>query len=152
MITPGGAEETAVYRLFDTAESLLYVGMSSNPTGRWKGHRRDKAWWSEVASYEIAWYPTRPEARAAELAAIQTEKPRCNVADVPSDRVPGEGAANWEVTKNRVVRIPDDEWEEFGTLVGPRKRTQVIRALMAWYMRRPGAKLPERPPKPPAAE
>jgi hypothetical protein len=49
-------------------------------------------------------------------------------------------------TTNRVVRIGDDDWEDLGTRAGTRNRAQVIRDLVAWYLRRPGAKLPERPP------
>lgn len=49
-------------------------------------------------------------------------------------------------TTNRVIRIPDDEWADFGAATGPRMRTTVLRAFIAWYLRRPGAKLPERPP------
>lgn len=51
-------------------------------------------------------------------------------------------------TTNRVVRIPDDEWDDFGAAAGTRNRAQVIRDLVRWYLRRPGAKLPERPPRP----
>lgn len=50
-------------------------------------------------------------------------------------------------TTNRVLRIPDDEWNDLGTAAGVRNRTQVIRDLVRWYLRRPGAKLPERPPR-----
>lgn len=52
-------------------------------------------------------------------------------------------------TTNRAVRIPDDEWADLGTVAGARNRTQVIRDLVRWYLRRPGAKLPERPPREP---
>ena len=49
-------------------------------------------------------------------------------------------------------RAPDEEWEAFEAATkamhpegrGPRAR--VLREFMRWYMRRPGAKLPERPP------
>jgi hypothetical protein len=48
-------------------------------------------------------------------------------------------------TTNRVIRI-GDEWDELGNVAGQRKRAAVIRQLVRWYLRRPGAKLPERPP------
>jgi hypothetical protein len=47
-------------------------------------------------------------------------------------------------TTNRVVRL-GDEWDELGEVAGQRKRASVIRQLLHWYLRRPGAKLPERP-------
>jgi hypothetical protein len=52
----------------------------------------------------------------------------------------------------RKFRAPDDEWEPFEAATravhpeGRSPRGRVIREFMRWYMRRPGAKLPERPP------
>lgn len=53
-------------------------------------------------------------------------------------------------TPLRAVRIPDDEWNELGAAVAdtPTDRTKLIREFIRWYLRRPGAKLPVRPPKP----
>lgn len=47
-------------------------------------------------------------------------------------------------TTNRVVRIPDDDWDDLGEIAGERHRSEVIRSLIHWYLRRPGAKLPDR--------
>jgi hypothetical protein len=49
-------------------------------------------------------------------------------------------------TTNRVVRL-GDEWEELGEVTGKRGRAEIIRQLVRWYLRYPGAKLPERPPR-----
>jgi hypothetical protein len=46
---------------------------------------------------------------------------------------------------NRAVRMRD-EWEDLGEAAGERRRTTVITQLVRWYLRYPGAKLPERPP------
>lgn len=52
----------------------------------------------------------------------------------------------------RRFRAPDDEWEPFEAATramhpeGRSPRAKVLREFMRWYMRRPGAKLPERPP------
>lgn len=48
-------------------------------------------------------------------------------------------------TTNRVIRVPDDQWEAFGDLAGVRDRARVLREFIAWYVREPGAKRPERP-------
>lgn len=48
-------------------------------------------------------------------------------------------------TTNRVVRVPDEDWADLGARAGERNRAEVIRALIAWYLRRPGAELPDRP-------
>jgi hypothetical protein len=47
-------------------------------------------------------------------------------------------------TTNRVVRVSDEDWADLGERAG--NRAQVMRELIAWYLRRPGAELPERPP------
>lgn len=54
-------------------------------------------------------------------------------------------------TTNRVVRIGDEDWDDLGERAGGRNRAEVIRALIAWYLRRPGAQLPARPPAKPGA-
>ncbi|MEU2248141.1 hypothetical protein [Streptomyces sp. NPDC019224] len=52
----------------------------------------------------------------------------------------------------RKFRAPDDEWNGFEAATkaqhptGRSPRAQVIREFIRWYMRRPGAKLPVRPP------
>lgn len=48
-------------------------------------------------------------------------------------------------TTNRVIRIPDEDWEGLGEVVGDRQRAETVRQLIRWYLRRPGAKLPRRP-------
>lgn len=53
--------------------------------------------------------------------------------------------------KPRQMRIPDDEWEPFEDAAkaqhptGRSPRAAVVREFIRWYMRRPGAKLPDRP-------
>ncbi|MGW5210032.1 hypothetical protein ACWEQO_02120 [Streptomyces sp. NPDC004051] len=52
----------------------------------------------------------------------------------------------------RNFRVPDSEWTPFEAATraiypeGRSPRGKVLREFMRWYMRRPGAKLPERPP------
>ncbi|MFF3092103.1 hypothetical protein [Streptomyces cyaneofuscatus] len=51
----------------------------------------------------------------------------------------------------RNFRAPDDEWLPFEAATravhpkGRSPRGKVLREFMRWYMRRPGAKLPDRP-------
>jgi hypothetical protein len=49
-------------------------------------------------------------------------------------------------TKHRPIRVEDELWTAFGALVGERKRSQVIRDFIRWYIGERGARLP-RPPK-----
>jgi hypothetical protein len=51
-------------------------------------------------------------------------------------------------TPHRPIRVSDDLWAAFGQLAGDRNRASVVRELIAWYCRVPGAKLPQRPPAP----
>ena len=43
------------------------------------------------------------------------------------------------------VRAPDDDWADLDTASGG-QRPEVVRDLIRWYLRRPGGRLPERPP------
>lgn len=42
------------------------------------------------------------------------------------------------------LRVAQDDWDDLGALLG-RERAEVARSLLRWYLRRPGARLPERP-------
>ncbi|KAB7832513.1 GIY-YIG nuclease family protein [Streptomyces mobaraensis] len=77
---PGTAGRTALYRLYDAHDTLLYVGIAGAPRRRWADHARDKgdAWWPEVVTKEVEWFDTRRAATKAELAAILSERPRHN--------------------------------------------------------------------------
>jgi hypothetical protein len=48
-------------------------------------------------------------------------------------------------TPTRPVRVESELWDEFGEAAGERNRSEVLRQFMAWYCRRPDAKLPKRP-------
>ena len=60
------------------------------------------------------------------------------------DRVP-----NQPKTQHRSVRIDDPEWEEAETATKSMgtDRAKIINQFIRWYLRRPGATLPERPPR-----
>lgn len=71
---------TALYRLFDAADQLLYVGISTQPETRWTQHAADKPWWPLVQHRKVEWHPDREAAETAERAAISTEEPLYNTA------------------------------------------------------------------------
>jgi len=79
-------ERTAVYRLYDAADVLLYVGSTRRPAHRWREHRVDKTWWLDVASKELTWYDDASKAVRAERTAILSENPLHNKARVPVRR------------------------------------------------------------------
>jgi len=82
------AERTALYRLFDDDESLLYVGISQDPTVRWRQHVGNKPWASQVVMRVIEWYESRSAALLAEIRAIRTEHPLHNIVRYRPRAVP----------------------------------------------------------------
>jgi hypothetical protein len=64
-------------------------------------------------------------------------------------RTPGKLATvpNKPGTQHRSVRVSDEDWAdlEAAAAVLGADRASVIRQFIHWYLRRPGAKLPERP-------
>lgn len=55
--------------------------------------------------------------------------------------------SQWKITKVRSIRLEDDLWDDLGPAarkVG-HDRAGVIRQFVRWYLRRPGADLPQRP-------
>lgn len=75
-----GVERTALYRLFNAKDQLLYVGIAADPAARWKGHCHTKPWVGEVAMRVIEWFSTHDEALRAETEAIRFEYPRYNIS------------------------------------------------------------------------
>jgi hypothetical protein len=51
---------------------------------------------------------------------------------------------NQPKTPTRPIRIDLDLWDRFGALAEP-DRSAVIREFVRWFVREPGAKLPQRP-------
>ena len=139
---------TAVYRLFDGSGRLLYIGMGDG-RARLKSHLRSKPWRHDIDQGKtvVAWFDTRAEAAAAETEAIQAERPAHNVVHRPRpSRAKDTDANKRRVTPRRQIALSGDLWDRLRDLHGERGRSEVIRALVEWHLRKPGAKLPERPP------
>jgi predicted GIY-YIG superfamily endonuclease len=91
----------ALYRFFDAKGSLLYVGISLNPGARWKQHRADKPWWTEVANVTVEHHPDRQSVMDAEREAIKRERPRYNRLHKSTDLGCGR--------LGRLLRVPDQQ-------------------------------------------
>jgi hypothetical protein len=54
-------------------------------------------------------------------------------------------------TPTRPIRVDDDLWEEFGEATAEQdtNRSEALREFIRWYVRKPGARMPERPPRGP---
>lgn len=151
---------TAMYRLFDEAGQLLYVGIAVNPDTRWSTHAREKTWWPQVARRTVEWFDDRPSAEAAEVAAIASEAPQFNV-EHSTTRRRGDAKAEYRrlYATPRQVRVATSAWRDFGlaTKAAGTTRPRMIVQFIAWYLREPGAKMPARPDReawksPPRAE
>ena len=68
-----------VYRCFDAADKLLYVGVSSDVRHRLASHRFTSVWFAGVHRTELEEFSDREEAREAERRAILAEQPLHNV-------------------------------------------------------------------------
>lgn len=76
---PESTERVALYRHYDADGELLYIGVSKDPEARWVAHRGNQEPWIHQASQRVdEWYDSRPEAIAAEEAAIRNERPPFN--------------------------------------------------------------------------
>lgn len=73
-------DTTSLYRHYDEAGELLYVGISIDAIARFKQHADSrKDWVNSIASVKIQKFETRAEALAAEKLAILTENPKYNI-------------------------------------------------------------------------
>lgn len=147
-MTETATERVAIYRLFDCDDALLYIGVAVDPRERWHGHSVEKSWWPQVTRKEVTWHDTRVSAEQAEAKAIKSERPRFNV-EHSSTRQRGDGQADLRgiTTKVRYTRISDDDWRDLlaAARTTSSDRGTVIKELVAWYLRRPGAPQPVRP-------
>ncbi len=103
---------TALYRLYDDADVLLYVGIAFDPEARWKEHVR-KPWWRDVARKAAEWHDPRLLALDAEAIAVEAERPLYNVlgADRPMPIPTGKPSRS---QGQAVYRMDIETWEAFG--------------------------------------
>lgn len=75
-----GAAPTALYRLYNREDRLVYVGVTYQLEKRLYQHARDKPWWPEVARQEVDWHEHRRLALAEETRLIELYDPPYNGA------------------------------------------------------------------------
>ncbi|MYR36332.1 hypothetical protein GTX14_04585 [Streptomyces sp. SID4944] len=75
---PAPPERTALYRLYDADDQLLYIGISAFPKTRFIEHAGDKNWWHHVTRKDVQWLDDRESALTAENDAITSERPLYN--------------------------------------------------------------------------
>lgn len=67
-----------LYRHFDKAATLLYVGVSFSAIVRLFQHKKDSRWFDQIHKVEISHWRTRADLLIAEKNAIQLEAPIFN--------------------------------------------------------------------------
>lgn len=68
-----------LYRFFGADETLLYIGITSDPGQRVQQHAATKNWWGEVLTILMEHHPDRESLLLAERDAIIAEGPRYNI-------------------------------------------------------------------------
>ena len=135
-------ERTAVYRLYDDAGVLLYVGVTKDPDTRCKWHVARQPWGAEIARHEVIWLDDRVEAHRLETAVIASANPLHNVIRVPVDRETyfrngGRGGrpATGQ-TPQRNIRVSDDIWSAALQRAKSQETTLtgVICSFLEWYV------------------
>lgn len=71
--------KVALYRHYDAAGTLLYIGISLKPIRRLETHGHHSSWAASIARIEVEWLGTQEAAAAAEVMAIRNERPAHNV-------------------------------------------------------------------------
>lgn len=129
-----------LYRMYDAGGVLLYVGITATVPARLQAHR-DQFWWRDVHTIRLEHFDTREELEAAEVVAIRSENPLFNVKS-RTDPKP-----SLRKTPQRSLVIDPADWDDFGHVADEAGvgRAQVLRAFIRWYLRVPGAPLPQGP-------
>lgn len=73
------SKQQSLYRHFNKAGELLYIGVSCRILQRVKEHSKHSHWWLEIARIEIEHFKDRAEVLEAEREAIKNEKPKYNI-------------------------------------------------------------------------
>lgn len=121
-----GAAMTAVYRLYDSALRLLYVGASNNPTLRLSQHKSYRKWGREIHSQTCVWFRSLDAALDEETRAIRLERPKHNRNKVVA----------W--TRPIPIRLSRPQLRDIKKLKVKHgiDRSTVLRAALAYYVPR----------------
>lgn len=102
-----------LYRLYDAAGVLLYVGISKSAIHRLHQHLEAQPWADQIASQTVERFASRRELEDAERAAIKAEKPRFNKAhnsEIATQRRKADwlqSAHDWVESDKMELRVGD---------------------------------------------
>lgn len=163
-----------LYRLFDSTDRLLYVGITASLDQRFQAHRAQKGWWPQVAYMKVSTCPTRAEVLRDEARAIRDEQPLYNGVSGAYLDLPPIDPTELPPRPTTYARLPDDElahlksldvpevyeraaelqragWSAVSILEGVRIRptaTQLRNELKYQYSPNTGHPVPSPPPQP----
>ena len=80
------ADKNCVYKLFDRAGDLLYIGSTNNMERRREQHKANSPWYRYVAHGECIYLDTIEECRELEIQLIINLRPIYNVRRYKSSR------------------------------------------------------------------
>lgn len=128
-----------LYRMYDAARQLLYVGLTTNIEDRIADHRGAKYWWARVATIELERFASRPAVEKAERAAIKTERPLFNVRHGyrAPERITSMTSGIGQM-RHRNVRMDDETWMAASRIAQLRgeRISDVVRNLVRGYVAR----------------
>jgi len=98
-----------IYRAYDGADRLLYVGSSVDIDARLRQHESAfPAWWAFQRRIDVQTFSTEEQAREAEARAIAAEHPRWNVTgrspDHPDGFAGNAASMSWLATERDIAR------------------------------------------------
>jgi predicted GIY-YIG superfamily endonuclease len=117
-----GGEKVALYRHFNRANELLYVGISSKLPERMRQHQRGSKWFFDVKLVTVEWFDDRQSAKLAEGKAIRTEQPKFNILKgkaepkLRDERDPEDNKTVF--MKIRVTKQEQAEWRDICRALG----------------------------------
>jgi hypothetical protein len=76
-------QRTTLYRFYDGAGRLLYVGITMRLPVRFEEHEKQQPWWHDAVGATFEHFPDRAAAERAEAPAIHLEQPLHNVVGTP---------------------------------------------------------------------
>lgn len=117
--------QTYLYRHFNKAGALLYIGIATDVERRTKQHK-SSVWGASITRTTIKTYSTRIKAAIAELQAIEKERPLHNVMPGDERRTKLANAVMFS------TRVPKELLEQIYALCRKRgiSRSDFIRAAL----------------------
>jgi predicted GIY-YIG superfamily endonuclease len=118
----GDGVRVALYRHFNDANELLYVGISAKLPSRLRQHQKNSKWFFDVKLVTIEWFDDRHSAKLAEGKAIRTEQPKFNILKGKAEPELRDGK-NPEDNKTvfmkiRVTKQEQAEWRDICRALG----------------------------------